>query len=222
MAVIIRFTDTVDIPIGGACKIEIDDQKLSASILGYVPSDIILIAAPPPQTKKSTVTEGAKIVVSFLTEGKPYGFESTISKIYADPMPIWALPFPDRFQSLSVRKSERINTFIPAVVRKDDGAEFKGTLLNMSEGGGRVAVEKGDFGLDEKVTFSITFPEGKKAEDLPCDIRHIEENKDIVSIGLRLRVLDKNAPGYKEFEAYYQLISGNFSIPTSVHSIYPI
>lgn len=220
MAVVIRFTDDVDIPVGDGVQVEIDGMKLDAVIIGHISSDVLFISPPPIKKQNSLVREGGKISGRFLSRSKPFGFESSVVKIYEEPVAIWAVAFPDRFQSLSVRKSERVNTFVPGSVKNSQGELFSGTLLDISDGGGLFAVGKGEFELDENVWLSTDFPEGKSIADLLCEVRHMELRNETVLLGLR--VADRKNEAFQVFSAYYNLVSGHFTIPENIHSIYPI
>ena len=220
MTVVIRFTDDVDIPVGDRIHLEIDHKKVEATIVGHVASDILFISPPTFGGGDWSAEVGSKISGRFISGSKPFGFESTLVNKYKEPIPIWAVSFPDRFQSLSVRRSERVNTFVPGSVKNEDGEIFPGTLLDVSDGGCLFSAEKGLFELEEKLMLSIEFPEGKPIHNLLCEVRHLELSNDIASLGLRLS--ETKGEGFELFSAYYNLVSGNFDVPPNLHSIYPI
>jgi c-di-GMP-binding flagellar brake protein YcgR len=220
MTVVVRFTDTIDLPIGGTCQVELSVGRYNAHIIGYVESKVALLSPPPPGSEFSPLPEGRTVTIRFNYRGSPYGFETKLLKKYTTPAPVWVFAYPDRFRSLSVRTTERITTFIPCALTRRNGETVSGALMNISADGALFSADEGELRAGEKPILSVTFPNGKPITGLTCDVRYAERQEGKLMAGFMIH--DKRGPGFAEFQAYYQLVAGKMSVPKSVQAIYPV
>ncbi|WP_319778808.1 PilZ domain-containing protein [Maridesulfovibrio sp.] len=68
------------------------------------------------------------------------GFRTTISHMIEDPYPLLFLNFPDKYEQVNLRRSNRFDCFLPSTLYIE-GNELSGAVVNISQGGAKVIVD---------------------------------------------------------------------------------
>lgn len=117
------------------------EQRYRGVFLGIVPGDYLLLHVedPPPPIERQ------KVVVRLIQEGRAIGFQSVIEHRVEVPVTLMFLSKPDNIEVVSLRKTERMDVFVPVDVRhtseekgNQDTRIFQGYMTNISSGGCRV------------------------------------------------------------------------------------
>ena len=166
------------------------DTRYPGQLLGRVSESRLLISLAENPNLKG----GDKIIVRTLQEGhgKVHGFETTIREIITDPVTLYFLEIPANVEVKSLRKSDRLNVFIPAEIRieKNQGASdsdvllFQCTVLNLSSGGCQV-FSKRKVSKEALVNLSFTLPGERRSVNL--DGRVLETFTQNQLLGLRVK-----------------------------------
>ncbi|MDH5751004.1 MAG: flagellar brake protein [Deltaproteobacteria bacterium] len=124
----------------GIQKVESLDDRRMVTLLGKVNNSLLLVGEGCLDLEVKQ-----KIIVRTVQGGKAWGFESSINAVVKDPIGMVFLDLPPNFESISLRKNDRINVHIPTEIRtrastgvSEDVMLLKGTIINISGGGCRL------------------------------------------------------------------------------------
>ncbi|MBI4665787.1 MAG: PilZ domain-containing protein [Nitrospinae bacterium] len=170
------------IAIGGRCLVQVGTQKLVTMFRG-VSSKHVLTDTPMDQGRPVILARGSVITARFAHGGKVYGYESEVVKQYTTPSCLWALNWPGPLKGVSLRKSDRLSTFIPVEITASLG-RLKGAILNLSEGGAKICAEKSLGASGSSCELSFSLPAGEKLGGLQCVARSSRQvaGKTIVGV----------------------------------------
>lgn len=195
----------VSIPVGEPCQIQLDQGKLPSFFRGYSYPKYILIDGPMARSGPVVAISGTIYVVRFIHMGLVYGYESMLMKQYTTPFNIWVLRYPDEIQMVNLRKSERVDTFIPATLKNDAGV-VTGAIVDISEGGGFfVAPGKAALQAGQTAKMDMALPNGEKITDFECKICTVKPNGTKVSLGINFNQLDTG--NNQKIRAFYLLLA---------------
>lgn len=197
----------VTIPVGEPCQIQLDQGKLPSFFRGYSYPKYILIDGPVTRSGPVVAVSGTFYVVRFIHMGLVYGYESMLMKQYSTPVSIWVMRYPDEIQTVNLRKSERMSTFIPASFDSGEGV-ITGAIVDISEGGGFfVAPSHAAIQPGQTAQMDMTLPNGEKITDYECKICTVKPNGAKVSFGINFNQLDTvNSQKIRAF--YLMLVMG--------------
>lgn len=121
-------------------------ERLWGELTGFK-QGLFLIALLPkrPQNPRMFAKGGAVHVRALNRDFQLCGFHTSIIKFVTSPYPLVFLSFPDQYEKYHLRRSERVNCYLPASLLVD-GKEFRATVINLSMGGARLALDP--LGLD--------------------------------------------------------------------------
>jgi c-di-GMP-binding flagellar brake protein YcgR len=197
----------VSIPVGEPCQIQLDKGKLPSFFRGYSYPKYILIDGPVARSGPVVAVSGTLYVVRFIHMGLVYGYESMLMKQYSTPVSIWVMRYPDEIQTVNLRKSERMSTFIPASFDSGEGV-ITGAIVDISEGGGyfvapgHAAIQPG-----QTAQMDMALPNGEKITGYECKICTVKPNGSKVSFGINFNQLDTvNSQKIRAF--YLMLVMG--------------
>lgn len=197
----------VGIPVGEPCQIQLDHGKHPSFFRGYSYPKYILLDGPTSHGSPVVAVSGAPYVVRFVSGGMVYGYDSMLMKQYTTPVNLWVMRYPDEIQTVNLRKSQRVSTFIPSTLTSAQG-DVTGALIDISEGGGlfsspnRVEAQSG-----QSAHMDMALPGGERVEGLECKICSIKSVNGKVLLGINFNPRDTaNIQKIKSF--YLLLISG--------------
>ncbi len=196
--------DKVKISVGDICQIEIDNVKYASAIRGYSVPEYIAFDIPIVNRRYVVIPHNAIFIVRLLSDGMVHGFETGLKKAYTKPISVWMAEYPDSFQSINLRKSKRVSTFLPA--RLSSGSSVsEGALIDLSEGGGLFVCKKTSLKHNDKCVITTTMPSGEMVDKLPCVVRSVKTRKDENQIGLKFE--DNGSRSYSYLNKFYDACS---------------
>lgn len=194
----------VGIPVGEPCQIQTDQGKFPSFFRGYSYPKYILLDGPMSRGTPVVSVSGAPYVVRFIHEGMVYGYDSMLMKQYTTPVNLWVMRYPDEIQTVNLRKSLRVNTFIPATFASGEG-EITGAFVDISEGGGlfsapgEAVIQPG-----QMAQMDMTLPNGDKVVGLECKICSVKPNDGKVLLGIHFNQQDTE--NIQKIKSFYLLL----------------
>lgn len=188
------------VPVGGNLQIQVGMLKLNTVFRGSSKKHIV-IDAPVMDGKPVIVGRGMPGLVRYAHAGMAYGFDVEIFKQFTSPAHVWALTHPGSVRGLSLRKSSRLTTFIPAILQEEDGARQVGVIVDLSEGGGLFASPSDKIKTEGYCSMSFTLPTAQKIENLDCKLKNARKAGDKTLIGLVFS--DTDMEKLKIIKTYY-------------------
>ncbi len=147
--------------------------KLYSKIIGWKKGSFIIIKTPTYRDFRVSFTKGEEILARFFSEGRLISFKSHIILLIPSPIFVTLIAYPESFDEISLRKFERVPTYIPAKIVYGENT-YNGTILDLSLGGALLSSEakwkKGD-----KLKISFYLPSGSMLEDVGCEVRSVRE-----------------------------------------------
>ncbi len=133
------FGQRINIEMGTSLLLNIEgiEGKLKSHLIGLIPSEFIIIKAPIGYSGiKEKLFEGNKVTVRYLQHGQAYGFETFLMTLVTKPKMMLILSYPTTINTVSLRKTERYDCYIPCVL-EIEGQDLTGTIMDISLNGCR-------------------------------------------------------------------------------------
>lgn len=194
----------VAIPVGEPCQIQLDQGKHPSFFRGYSYPKYILLDGPLSHGSPVVSVSGASYVVRFIHNGMVYGYDSMLMKQYTTPVNLWVMRYPDEIQTVNLRRSLRVNTFIPATFAGGEG-DIAGAFVDISEGGGlfsapgNAAPQPG-----HTAQMDMTLPNGDKIVGLECKICSVKPIGGKVLLGINFNQQD--TANIQKIKSFYLLL----------------
>jgi len=194
----------VGIPVGEPCQIQMDQAKYPSFFRGYSYPKYILLDGPMSRGASVVSVSGTPYVVRFIHEGMVYGYDSMLMKQYTSPIHLWVMRYPDEIQTVNLRKSLRVNTFIPATFASAQGG-ITGAFVDISEGGGLFsATSAAMIQPGQMAQMDMTLPNGEKVAGLECKICSVKPNDGKVLLGINFNQQDTE--NIQKIKSFYLLL----------------
>ena len=189
----------LNLDIGAMVKLEFDgaDLPISGKFVGMEDPQYLIFRLPSGRALHEHLYEGHRVTVKCIGSGKVFGFQTEVlTYLYKNRLVIGFFRYPGEVEIYELRRHERVECFIPAVLTLE-GDGLTGYVLDISPGGCRFgfASEKKGEGrlprLEEIVTiaFSLLGVEGQK--EIRCLVKAVYEKSHPKSIGLKFEGLDE-------------------------------
>lgn len=143
-------------------------NRVRGHLLGQVSPDLLLLLGPA----EFALAPGEHIVVRTLQSGKALGFTTVVRQSVERPVRLYFVEMPKDLEVLNLRKSDRIDVFVPVDVRFASGKGdeentmlLQGNMLDISGGGCRVFTKR-SIPPSTVVNVSFTLP----GERHRCDV----------------------------------------------------
>lgn len=188
------------IEVGARCQAQISRVRYNSILRGSHFPRFALMDIPSERGKPVVVHHHAEAVIRFESKGTIYGFESQVIKQYTHPFPLWVIQYPEEIQTLNLRKSRRVTTFLRGRLVSPRGAG-EGAVVDLSEGGGLFASDWGGFQEGERLAMELFLPSGEKAGPIPCVARSIKPKGRKTLVGLSFTGGEDEQSG--KLRAYY-------------------
>ena len=106
------------IGLGSELNIQIEGKKerFKAILIGMEAPLYLMVRLQIPSSFRNQISEGTIFIVRYLYFGNVYGFRTKSLGSIESPYRISFLLYPDNVESLNIRKSQRVNCFIPAEI----------------------------------------------------------------------------------------------------------
>jgi c-di-GMP-binding flagellar brake protein YcgR len=129
----------LDVPVGanGILEPQGVGQRFKTTFVGWEEGKFVVVRLPAKLDLRDTLYTGKPVIVRFMNcGGQICGFESAIQTSIVTPHRLLFLDFPTTIEFLSMRKENRVDCFLPAILHRADDV-MEGRLLNISKGGCR-------------------------------------------------------------------------------------
>lgn len=143
------------------------------------------------------------------------GFRSTVTRVMKYPYPILYLSYPESFEKVSLRKSERVECFQPVRIFFR-GKELQGVFKDISKGGGRISFTLPDgnifFNMGKDLTADFSFKMNGDGPEIGGAgiVRNVVSGSTNVSIGFKFSRFKNGA------EALLEQVIKSFSLHAGV------
>ena len=185
----------MEISVGAKLLFELggmEERRLGGVLVGWKTNNVLLASVPLFAGIRDYLQVGRHATCRYMYEGIVYGFRSKILGYITSPDSLLFLSYPEQWESLELRKQQRVPCFFPARFLID-GQVLEGILNDITVAGCRiecgpgkeVILEQLRLGMEVSVTF---FPFGN---DVSYHVDAILANaatdaKGVTSIGFRL------------------------------------
>ncbi len=175
VAVMIQRTDTTD------------ETRYQGYLIGNIHKDLLVIGG----IAVDDIKFGENLIIRMVLENEVVGFVSTVREIARAPARMYFVSFPEKWETVNLRKSLRLNVFFPAEIQAKNPVNsdcdihlLKAMMLNISKGGcffsSRLSVKS-----DSDVRISFSLPgethvhsvSGKVIHNLPKNSVHAQRVK---------------------------------------------
>ncbi len=190
----------LSIELGSAMNIQFPNEP-SRHMFSLIGMDIheILIAKPMafPQVRH-LMNEGVSVVVRYISNGKVFGFRSTIRGNVFQPLPMIFLSYPDRLETINLRKKERIYCYIPAQLLTEQ-APLPGMVVDLSEGGCRwmsnnpLLPKEIRLAVNETVHIAFPLPGKCGVMKLQANTRVVNQEPGQIQVGMAFENMDASS-----------------------------
>ena len=165
-------------------------SRIEAKILGSAIGQYVALHSPGsrPGAGLSSLAPrvGDDLIIRFLVDGIAYGFTGRVMHLLAHPESLVFLEYPESIAQVSVRRDRRIPCRLPCNLVDSTGERIPALLLDISEGGSKVACR----GLGEeqraadtpvKLELTLPPPSGGTHEITGKVVRATRQKQSIVS-----------------------------------------
>lgn len=207
-------TWNLDIPIGITLQAQLtnDDARFKSQYLGMKQGEFLIIQMPGIPGIREKIVGHCNMIVRFLIAGKVYGFESTVLGHVMRPSPLIFLTFPDSIETINLRSTERVDTFIQAEGYIQDQI-VRGMILDISLNGCRYSIDRATGtrwpNIEPGASISLKFKLAPDKEELLLrgDIVMSKKELEILQIGIKFLFADeKDAEPKQAIQSYIKTI----------------
>jgi len=116
-------------------------ERLLGELVGFKQEAFLLVWLPALARHRQALIEDNSIIVRGMNNDfQLCGFMTTILKTMVSPYPLLFLNIPKVFERLYLRRHDRAQCLLPALVIFD-GREYKSMIINLSLGGAKIILE---------------------------------------------------------------------------------
>jgi hypothetical protein len=121
-----------------------DSNRHAGTLVGNIEQDYLIIGG----LKDVQLEIGEPIIVRMVHESSVKGYQSSVQGVIDAPVRLYVISYPERVESVNLRKAERLSVFFPADVRAEvqpgakDIVMLQGMFLNISAGGCCVSTKR--------------------------------------------------------------------------------
>lgn len=168
-------------------------ERFNTTVAGWDRGKYFLLNIPVGAGGRAVLKTGTTVIVRYLDpDGMICGFTAAVLGLVNAPVRLAILDYPRRIVSVSLRKADRMHTFLPATVALE-GVRFPGYIVNLSAAGCRF-VPAASHGLptayrdnmDAQVDFSL-FDHEERALSSPGLVRRITHDNENVYFGIEFK-----------------------------------
>ncbi|MBA4393586.1 MAG: hypothetical protein C0407_08540 [Desulfobacca sp.] len=165
------------------------DSKSQTFFRGYKEDQFIILDFPhDAKGGPLPLKDLMPCIVRFFFQGKEYSFKSEIQKILPNTYPLVFINYPQAFDSISLRNSERCSMRIPTVYSRqllegDQEEQPVGQMLDLSEMGCLLEADQCQE-LDDRLFLTFTLPNQDVIKNLEAKIRRISRKGDLHHLGV--------------------------------------
>ncbi len=131
-----------NIGLGAQMQIQLSGMSanLKCLLVGMETDQYLVVRFPIISGVLNRLHQGNRATVRCIHAGAVYGFYCNVVNHVVNPAPLLFLSYPGSFEVLNLRKSERVECFVPTIATVR-GAAFEGVILDISVDGCRFTME---------------------------------------------------------------------------------
>jgi c-di-GMP-binding flagellar brake protein YcgR len=179
--------------VGLGAQMQIQLAGLSAGLkcflVGMETDQYLLVRFPVVSGVLNRLHEGNRATVRCIYAGTVYGFYCNVVNHVVKPAPLVFLSYPASFEVLNLRKSERVDCFVPVIATVREAA-YEGIILDISVDGCRFVVENTpergvpQIRMDE--TLSMTFQLSSTVTSLSAvgKVKNLTQDSHCLTLGV--------------------------------------
>jgi len=153
--------------------------RARANLIGWWRPHVLLATSPLMDDRLVVAPSGTEVIVRYLLEGSVYGFVTRLLKKHQDPIPMWALAYPQLVEVKNLRESPRVQTFIQVQSQEDD----EWLLLDLSTNGALISVNEPQV-IGNTLRLNFTLPDGTRVEELSATVVRVHLSHDENTVGV--------------------------------------
>ncbi len=193
----IGFGMRLNVEFGSQLLIEIDEigQSYKGVLIGLEPQEYLIVRMQLPSEFYDQLIDGQKFVVRYKALGNEFGFISHVIGLIETPQKLVFISYPERVESIEVRKERRVGCYIPATVHLDD-KKVKGIISDVSAQGCRFIIKLPEhlqprqLQLVETVTLFFPFMGMDGVQSFSGKVCNTSIDRKRISMGLEFRKID--------------------------------
>ena len=192
-------TDDLSIPIGAEIVIHSAERgsRFKTTFIGLINKEHVLLRLTN-KIRQAGISPNEKLTVRYISGSLVYGFGSTVTAIITKPSPILFIEHPEFHETLNLRKDDRVHCFLPITIFIDSN-EGKGKLVNISNSGCRIIIEKeakgnafADITAGTEIFCKIQLPDNNEQLYAKGIVRAVEPHDNKIRLGLQFMTLEDN------------------------------
>lgn len=199
----IRAGNYLLLPFGTPLQLEVDGVwiRLKTTCVGYVPDKCLIVRHPAIASVETKLVKGNRVRVRYESDGEVFGFESELLDTTDAPERLLFIRYPRTFEHVSMRRSKRVDCYLPAelsidemVAGKPRDLVFGGVIEDMSKQGCRFTAsrERGsqllpDVRIEQKVTLRFLLPGMAEPVTVTGQAKRTNRDSQKVDIGVEFK-----------------------------------
>ncbi len=218
----------ISIPVFVEKQYDSKHLKYKTKVLGWDEKRFLILNLPSLNSSYLRWEVGTPCFVKFVNKGNVFAFEAHLLKTIFQPKPLMFLSYPTVIENVTLRKYERIQTYIicdikPFGEEQNSSAKFvidddddifelekkekelsdKGVLLDLSKGGGQIEIlsHNHELKVDDVVAIDFSLPTGEPVQNLAIEIKNIRTDEEKTTVGARF--LQTNQEAYNQITEFF-------------------
>ena len=162
-----------------------EDDRYYVKLIGFLDGKSIVVTTPRDHGSSLRINNDQEFVVRLISGNAAKGFNATTIHTASRPYPHLHLTFPEKLESTTVRKAERVDCkLIVSVQNEEDGKAFpegkSAAMKNLSTAGAQLSSNDpiGDTGEKISITCKVTVAQFEQYLNITGIIRRISEKED--------------------------------------------
>ena len=151
-------------------NIQAAEGRVRTYIRGWQRGAYLLLDIPSPAQSGAALRSGAECSLRFLADGNACGCESEILALGSGANFSYVrVAWPNEVSCVRVRKHERISLHATCTIRREDGEEYEGEIVDISAGGCKILVSAPMLKHDQ-IRLDFELPDGAVIANLEVDV----------------------------------------------------
>ncbi len=205
----------LNLPIGHTLQGQLtaDKARFKCPYLGMKRDEFLIAQMPGVPGFRDKIAQSPGLFIRFMLAGTIFGFETRVVSLAVRPYPLLFFAYPRKVETVNLRKTRRVDTFIEALSDMGEGV-FPGAILDLSLGGCLFSMDRAKIiraplivpGQVVTLQFSLDEPEIKLL--LNAEIINSRMDMDTIQVGLKFLFTPGDKPLARKIVAYIDNIQG--------------
>jgi c-di-GMP-binding flagellar brake protein YcgR len=200
-------SNRLNIELGSPINVQFmpEDIRFPFLLIGMDIDNTLIVKPQPAPVLNRLITEGREVIVRYLSFGRVFGFRSCIQAHIVRPFRMVFLSYPEKLETINLRRKERIYCYLPAYLMIDSES-LTGMIVDLSEGGCRWVCTRetmsGQKHLSIEDAIQMNFPLPGECGVMQCTmiVRSITRENGQVRIGFSFSNLEPES--LKKIQGY--------------------